>query len=120
MTQALCRYYQLCARGVRCKYKGMKVRIKTVRESKGLTQVQLAEMAGLARSYLSELESGKKVPNLRRLEALANAMNCDVHDLLQEPDQDFRVIRLMNATESLSQEDYEAVVRHAESLSRKT
>lgn len=41
--------------------------IRHYREEAGLSQAQLAEMAGLHRSYLSELEQGKETEQLRRV-----------------------------------------------------
>lgn len=41
--------------------------IRHYRKEAGLTQEQLAEMAGLRRSYLSELESGKETEQLKRI-----------------------------------------------------
>ena len=41
--------------------------IRHYRKEAGLTQEQLAEMAGLRRSYLSELESGKETEQLKRV-----------------------------------------------------
>jgi len=41
--------------------------IRHYRTEAGLTQAQLAEMAGLQRSYLSELESGKETEQVKRL-----------------------------------------------------
>ncbi len=40
--------------------------IRQYREAAGLTQAQLADMAGLHRSYLSELERGSETEQLRR------------------------------------------------------
>lgn len=41
--------------------------IRHYRTEAGLTQAQLAEMAGLQRSYLSELETGKETEQLKRI-----------------------------------------------------
>jgi transcriptional regulator with XRE-family HTH domain len=41
--------------------------IRHYRREAGLTQEQLAEMAGLRRSYLSELESGKETEQVKRV-----------------------------------------------------
>lgn len=41
--------------------------IRQYREEAGLTQAQLADMAGLHRSYLSELERGSETEQLRRI-----------------------------------------------------
>jgi HTH-type transcriptional regulator/antitoxin HipB len=41
--------------------------IRHYRTEAGLTQAQLAEAAGLQRSYLSELENGKETEQLKRV-----------------------------------------------------
>jgi transcriptional regulator with XRE-family HTH domain len=41
--------------------------LRHYRTSAGLTQAQLAELTGLQRSYLSELESGKETEQLKRI-----------------------------------------------------
>jgi transcriptional regulator with XRE-family HTH domain len=41
--------------------------IRSYREQAGLTQAQLAEMAGLNRSYLSDVEQGKETEQVRRI-----------------------------------------------------
>lgn len=41
--------------------------IRHYREEAGLTQAQLAEMAGLNRTYLSDLEQGKETEQMRRI-----------------------------------------------------
>ena len=41
--------------------------IRSYREQAGLTQQQLADLAGLNRSYLSDLEQGKETEQVRRI-----------------------------------------------------
>ena len=41
--------------------------IRHYREQAGLTQAELADMAGLNRSYLSNLEQGKEPEQMRRI-----------------------------------------------------
>lgn len=41
--------------------------IRRYRKEAGLTQSQLAEMAGLNRTYLSDLEQGKETEQVRRI-----------------------------------------------------
>ena len=41
--------------------------VRHYRTEAGLTQAQLAEKAGIQRSYLSELESGKETQQVKRL-----------------------------------------------------
>lgn len=61
-----------------------KLRIMELREAKGWSQTKLAEEAGIARSYLSEIESGKKPANTHRLEAISRALDVSVQDLFSD------------------------------------
>ena len=58
--------------------------IRTYREEAGLTQQQLADMAGLHRSYISELERGKQTEQLRRILRLLKLLG--VRATLQKAD----------------------------------
>ncbi|HHV93565.1 MAG TPA: helix-turn-helix transcriptional regulator [Firmicutes bacterium] len=59
-------------------------RIRTFREKRGLTLQEVASRSGLSRSYLSEIENGKKQPSVKTLEALAAALNVALDALLPE------------------------------------
>jgi transcriptional regulator with XRE-family HTH domain len=57
--------------------------LKTLREEKGLTQVDLANKAKVERTYIVKLESGdKKNPSLDILKKLAKALGVPVTELL--------------------------------------
>lgn len=58
--------------------------IRAFRKKKGYTQEILARKAGIARSYLCEIEKGYKIPSIPILEKLANALGVSVVELLQE------------------------------------
>jgi HTH-type transcriptional regulator/antitoxin HipB len=58
--------------------------IRTYREEAGLTQQELADMAGLHRSYLSDLEQGKETEQLRRILRLLKLLG--VRATLQKAD----------------------------------
>jgi transcriptional regulator with XRE-family HTH domain len=58
--------------------------IRHYREAAGLTQEELAEMAGLHRSYLSELEQGRETEQLRRIIRLLKLLG--VRATLQKAD----------------------------------
>jgi len=49
-----------------------------------MTQSELAQLTGLNRSYISEIESGRESISLDRAEKLAKAVNCSLSDLLKE------------------------------------
>jgi len=59
----------------------MKFRIRELRKQRRLTLVELAEKAGISRSYLNELELGAKTINAARLEQVARALDVPVEDL---------------------------------------
>jgi transcriptional regulator with XRE-family HTH domain len=58
------------------------------RKHRDMTQGQLAERIGIARSYLSKIESGKRRYDQPLLEAAAQALGCTIGDLIsREPDE---------------------------------
>lgn len=59
----------------------MKFRIRQLRKSKDLTLEELAEIAGISRSYLNELELGAKTINANRLEQVARALGVQPESL---------------------------------------
>lgn len=61
-------------------------KIKAIRESKQLSKNQLAKIAGISQSYVSDLESGKKNPTVEILEKICDALGITVIDLLSFPD----------------------------------
>ena len=56
-------------------------KIKEIRNSKGLSQEKLAEMAQLHRTYVSSLELGQRNVSLVNIERLAKALDCEIHEL---------------------------------------
>ena len=59
-------------------------RLRAIRLRLGLTQEQLAEMANLHYSYIGQVERGEKIPSLRTLKKLADAMHAGVDFFLEE------------------------------------
>lgn len=55
--------------------------IRVFREHRGLTQVQLARVAKIARPYLAEIETGKKQGSIAVLKAIAGALRLDLNDI---------------------------------------
>ncbi len=48
--------------------------VKRVRQEKGLTQEQLAELSGFSQQYISGLEQGRRNPTIVSLYELATAL----------------------------------------------
>jgi transcriptional regulator with XRE-family HTH domain len=60
---------------------GMK--LKRVREARGMSQNAIAKKARITREYLSRLESGRYDPTVGVLQRLAKALGVPVTELLQ-------------------------------------
>ncbi len=58
-------------------------RLRELREERGWNQEYLAEISGIGRSHISQLENGRREAGLRMLETLAGAFKLAVADLLQ-------------------------------------
>jgi transcriptional regulator with XRE-family HTH domain len=55
--------------------------IKVRREELGLTQEDLADRAGIHRTYLSDIERGTRNPSLVNIERLADSLSMSVSKL---------------------------------------
>lgn len=58
-------------------------RVRLLRRKHGWTQVEMAEMLGVDRSYLSEIETGKKDPSLRVLKTIADGFKLTLAQFLR-------------------------------------
>jgi transcriptional regulator with XRE-family HTH domain len=59
------------------------VRLRQFREKQGWTQVVMADTVGIDRSYISDMERGKKNVCLPTLEVLAQAFGVTISQLLK-------------------------------------
>lgn len=60
----------------------MKLKLKDIQKRKGIKNVQLAEMIGVGRQQITNYHSGEKTPPLSTLEKIAQALNCEMAELL--------------------------------------
>jgi transcriptional regulator with XRE-family HTH domain len=58
-------------------------KIKKIRKEKEMTQLKLAEKAGIAQSFLSNIENGLQSPSLKNLEKVSKALEIPLNDLLK-------------------------------------
>jgi len=49
--------------------------IKNIRKQKGLTQTEFASSCGITQTYLSQIESNQKEPNLSTLKSISSSFN---------------------------------------------
>jgi len=59
-------------------------RLRSLRTRRGMTQVELADYLGLRRTYISDLERGKRNVSLATLEIIAQGFGLSVSKLLSK------------------------------------
>ena len=64
-------------------YRKFGARVKAIREQTGLSQAETAQRAGLNRTYLSQIECGKRQVSLYLAYRLAQALGCNLDSLLE-------------------------------------
>lgn len=60
-------------------------RLKELRNKAGLTQAQLAKLAGMSQQAITDWENGKREPGWAAVVALAAALGVDCAAFLEEP-----------------------------------
>ena len=58
--------------------------IARLREASDIRQIELAKAVNVSQSLICQIERGTKVPSLPLARQIANALGCDVNDLLEE------------------------------------
>ena len=94
----------------------MKLRLRQIRKAAGLTQQQLADQVGIGKSYVSEIESGRKQINGKLLDAFSRALGCSPYELIEDPTLSEEIAAHIAVLRSLSETDRQAVLRHAAGL----
>ena len=62
--------------------------VKRVRQEKGLTQEQLAELSGFSQQYISGLEQGRRNPTVVSLYELATALGVSHMELMRSAEDE--------------------------------
>jgi len=57
-------------------------RVREVRKGKGISQERLAEMAGIDRSYMGNIERGEKNITLKKAYEICDALDVEIQDLV--------------------------------------
>ncbi len=58
--------------------------VRTLRQSKQISQEQFADMCGLHRTYISDIELGKRNVSLENIEKIAKALDITISQLFAE------------------------------------
>ncbi len=85
------------------RHEAIRLRIRAIRESRALTQQDIADLMGISRDYFQKVESGARTPNLRFIEQFCQAMGISpgallvdvtpADELLQKWPEGFRILR---------------------------
>ncbi|HBM5900033.1 TPA: helix-turn-helix domain-containing protein, partial [Enterococcus faecium] len=75
--------------------------IKNIRKSKNMTQTDFAELMGLSRSYIGDLENNRSNPSIKTLEAIARALDVPIVALINDSSTD----NIVEPYESLTAEN---------------
>lgn len=62
------------------------LKLKQYRKEHGLTQDQFSKEIGISRSYLADLENGRKLANIKTLSKIANATNTSISEWIDIQD----------------------------------
>ena len=96
----------------------MKLTIKQIRESKGVTVAALAAKAGMSPSYLSEIENHQKPINGNRLSDIAIALGVREFDLIDFPEMSQDIRSLLRIAATLSPEAQARLLERAQDQAR--
>lgn len=58
--------------------------IRKIRQSQNISQEGFADLCGLHRTYISDVELGKRNVSLENIEKMADALNIKVSDIFRE------------------------------------
>lgn len=97
----------------------MPLRVKELRKERGLSQEQLAAMAGVSRSQLSEIETEAKPANTLRLASIARALGVPVHDLFASPNGESYEAVVLDLMRAMSDEDRKALLHYARAMTKR-
>jgi len=87
-------------------------RLKSIRESKNLSQGHIEKRTGLLRCYISRVENGHTVPSIDTLEKLAQALEIPLYQLFYDGADPKMLPTVKNAGEiKMSTRDHRAVER---------
>lgn len=96
----------------------MELRIKELRKGRGWTQAHLAEMVGMSKSYLSELENHVKPINSTRIDMFARVFDVAPVEIIASQAERDQVQRLNDGFFLLSPEDRQLVLRQIEAMAQ--
>ena len=96
--------------------RAMQLRIKELRKEREWTVEHLADMVGLSKSYVSEIENGKKQANQTRIAKFASAFGIPVLELLDYDTLSEEDRNLLRSFKAMTADKRKALLTVADSL----
>ena len=96
----------------------MKNRVRHFRKLRGLTQEQLADLAGMSKAYVGLIETERRQLNETGLEKLSKALRVKPTDLLATSDDPEDLQEHMDVVRSLNQPARENVYTYARTVQK--
>lgn len=91
-------------------------RIKERRKALGLTQEQLAKLAGTTKNQLVKLENGDRRFSDHWAERLAPHLNCKPYELFMTPGHDINHLRMVPLVGHISCGNWQEAIEHADGM----
>ncbi|CAH7096701.1 Cryptic phage CTXphi transcriptional repressor RstR [Vibrio chagasii] len=94
------------------------VQIKDLRDSRNLSQDEVAKALGMAKSTYIKYEKGTQSPQLETIEEIANFYGVTVEELIttESPTINSRLLSKLNLIEKLNKEEKESIILMIEGL----
>lgn len=89
----------------------MKTRVRELRTKKGWTIDQLADVTGMSRGFISQIENEKRDPSAETLSELAKAFDVRVSQLIADPDLAADIAEAMRILDAIPAKDRPAALR---------
>ncbi len=90
------------------------LRLKELRNKRGITQYQLAELAGIDPKHMSHIETGRSFPKADLIEKFASALSIDYTELFKTEHLQSREViidKIQNVLPGLSDEDLQIIFK---------
>lgn len=99
-------------------------RVKQIRLSTGMVQLDFATLCGIGSGTLSDIESGRRVPTLRILEKIATAMKITVAEVLDvkqtvKPEYPPEILSLIAYAQGMDKDDVNLLIHIAKHMEKK-
>ncbi len=89
----------------------MKTRVRELRNGRGWTIDQLADVSGVSRGFISQIENERREPSAQTLASLADAFDIHVSQLIADADLASDVAEAMRLLGTIPAKDRPAALR---------